>query len=589
MSEPNPAAAPPAAAPSPGDRVRAALLALRPHLPALLFFAAVAALLLHPALLRLGRVVPGAPTSDTYDHLWGYWWFFEELASGRLPVRTEVSHWPSGGLLWFVDPLGATISLPFQALLGPAAGYTIALLVQVWGGMAAGYALAWREVRERAPAVLAGTIYGASPYVLSLLYSGTVEYLALAPLPLAWMALRRALGEGGRGPAVAAAGAWAWATLGNFYYGAFVGILAGIAVLCERRHGWILVLERFAAVVLSWLALSAPFLAVAGWTLTSPEAVVESASAPGWNYRTLPATDLLTFLHPGDYYFPDGRLTGNHGIVHVNYVGWVVVALALWGAWKAPRVRLPLLVTAVVALGPTLCVGQELVMVGRRPVPLPAALLYFPGSPFGMVHHPFRLVVLVSMFLGLAAAHAAVGRRWLAGGAVAAVLAETLFVSPAPFPIPTADATAPPIYAALRDDPTVDALWDFPPNHHVANRRYEGLQTVHGKKIPYGVNAFLPKAFQANHFARAMMHCLKKPAVATIAREGGRPLEAWLQRPNLAKIDEGRAALAKHGFDVVVLHTDQLSASEAACARKLLGDAPERAEGDVEVWRLPSK
>lgn len=577
MSSPSPHAAPapnPEAAPG------------RRHAGPLALFAAIAVALLWPAIARLGQVVPGAPTSDTYDHLWGYWWTFQELASGQLPVRTEISHWPDGGLLWFVDPLGALISLPFQAVLGAAAGYTLALTVQVWGGMAAAYAAAWGEVRERDPAVLAGVIFGASPYVLSLLHSGTVEYLALAPIPLAWIAMRRALAEGGRRPAALAAGAWAWATFGNFYYGAFLGLLLGVAVVGEHARGWRPTLERAAWVVGLWAAMCAPFLAVAAWTLTSPDAVVDSASAPGWSYHSLPATDLLTFLHPGDYYFPDGRDTGNLGIIHVNYVGWIAAALAIVGAYRVRSLRLPLLLVAIVAMGPTLAWHQEPVRIGPMNVPLPAALLYFPGSPFRFVHHPFRLVVLLGWLMGLAAAHATAGRPRLALGLAVGVLVEALFASPAVFPIPTAPATAPPLYATLRDDETVRGIFDFPPNHHVANRRYEMLQTVHGKKVPYGVNIFLPDAFAENHFVRTLMQCLRRPSLATISREGGKPLQAFLAKPVPTKVELGRQDLVAAGYDVVVLHREDLADTEAKCVAKAIGGEAERVEGELEVWRL---
>ncbi|MFN7146519.1 MAG: hypothetical protein ACK4YP_22280, partial [Myxococcota bacterium] len=135
---------------------RSPLAALRPHRGPLALFAAVAVLVTWPAVLHLGRAIPGAPTSDAYDHYWGYWWFAASFADGRLPLRTDVSHWPEGGLLWFVDPVGALLSLPFQVLGGVAVGYTAAILLQLWGGMTAAYALVWAHARERGPAVLAG-------------------------------------------------------------------------------------------------------------------------------------------------------------------------------------------------------------------------------------------------------------------------------------------------------------------------------------------------------------------------------------------------------------------------------------------------
>jgi hypothetical protein len=538
-----------------------------------------------PAALHLGRAIPGAATSDAYDHLWGYAWFASKLAHGELPLRTTTSHWPSGGLLWFVDPVGALLSLPFQAIGGAAVGYTFAVLLQLWGGMAAAYAVAWADARDCAAAVLAGVIFGASPYAVSLVFSGTVEYLNLAPLPLFWLTTRRALAGGARRDALLAAACWAWATFGNFYYAAFCGLLFCIALLVERGRG-MAVLERAATVLLGYAALAGPLLAVAGWTLSSPDAVVAQESAPGWSYRSLPATDLLTFLRPGDYYFPDNRQMGNFGIIHVDYLGWVAVFAALVGAWRAPAVRLPLGIAMVLALGPTLAIHQAPVMVAHTPIPLPDTLLYLPGSPFRFVHHPYRLVVLPMLFLGLAAARAVVGRPRIAIALAGAVLAETLLLSPAIHPLPMADVTTPAFYREVRDDTSVRGIWDFPPNYHAANRWYEALAVTHGKRIPYGVNAFLPKAFASNHLVRTLMQCLKKPALATIAREGGRPLDAFLQRPVAAKVEAGRAELVEWGYDIVAVHTDALAAREATCVDAALGGGGDAKGKALTVYRM---
>ncbi len=90
---------------------------MKRHLPALVAFAAVAVLVTWPTAATLGAAVPGQPTSDVYDHLWGAWWYAYELGRGHLPLRTDVSHWPPGGLLWFIDPLGGLLSLPLQLRL----------------------------------------------------------------------------------------------------------------------------------------------------------------------------------------------------------------------------------------------------------------------------------------------------------------------------------------------------------------------------------------------------------------------------------------------------------------------------------------
>ena len=555
---------------------------MKHHLAPILAFAVLAAVLIWPAPLHLGAVVPGSATSDVYDHLWGYWWFGHELVSGRLPVRTTLSHWPDGGVLWFVDPVGATFSLPFQVVGGPAVGLVAATWLQLFGAMVAAYAAAWAEVRARSAALLAGVIFGASPYALSLLYSGTLEFLTLAPLPLFWMWARRAL-LGERRATVLAAGAWAWATLGNFYYAAFCVLLLGVRLWQARGGGRSVVAALFRLGV-AYAVFAGPFLAVAAWTLTSPDAVVNQASAPGWNYQSLPATDLLTFVHWGAYYFPDNAKMGNHGIIHVNYLGIPFIVLTLVGALRRRELRTPLVLCTLLALGPTLAWNGAPVFVGHTPLPLPDTLLYLPGSPFRLIHHPYRLVVLPLVVGSLAAAWAVAGRPRLAAGLTVMFVAETLLVSPAVWPLPTASATVPDAYRALAADDTVTGVFDFPPNYHTANRWYQVPATVHGKPIPYGVNQFLPDEFADNHLVRTLMQCLRRPSLATIPREGGRPLEAFLRKPDPAKVDAGRQELLAFGYNAVVLH-DELSEKERQCALAALGGAPTKSDG-LTVVRL---
>lgn len=573
----------PAVAPAPADEIVPSA-GLHPHLAPLALFAAVTALVSWPTIPKVGAAIPGGATSDVYDHFWGYAWWASSLAAGRLPLFTETSHWPQGGALWFIDPVGALLSLPFQALFGASVGFSAAVLLQLWGGMAAAYAVAFAEVRARGPAVLAAVIFGASPYALSLLHSGTVEYLTLAPLPLFWWAARRAIAEGGRRCTLLAAGAWSWATLGNFYYAAFVSLLLGIAVVAARDGRWT-TLRRAVGIALVYGVLAAPIFAVAGWTLTAESAAVMAETAPGWNYRAPPATDILTFLHPGEYYFPDTRKLGNNGIIHVNYLGWVATVLALVGAWRLRAWRLPLLLAMVIALGPSLAFLKEPVRIAGTQFPLPDSLLYFPGSPFRFVHHPYRLVVIPMLLGGLAAAHALATRPRLALALSGVVLAETLFVSPAVWPIPTADTVAPAWYTRARDDDSIRGIWDFPPDNHVGNRKWQAWAVTHGKKIPYGVNLFLPRAFVDNHLYRTLMHCMRRPERFTIAREAGRPLAEFTQRPDPTLVEAGRAQLHEWGFDRVVVHIELLQPNERTCVDTALGGAIEK-DGTLAIYRV---
>ena len=64
----------------------------------------------------------GHPLGDTADHIQGMWWFGSELLAGRLPLQSTLTHGPGATPLWFIDPVSATLALPFR-FLGPAGAY----------------------------------------------------------------------------------------------------------------------------------------------------------------------------------------------------------------------------------------------------------------------------------------------------------------------------------------------------------------------------------------------------------------------------------------------------------------------------------
>lgn len=550
------------------------------------FMAALSVLVTWPTAATLGTAIPGERSGDVYEHLWGYWWFFREFSTGAIPFRSSLSHWPPGGVLWFVDPFGALVSVPLQAVMSAASAFSVLQLLLVWGALMSGYALGWRATGEKLAAILAGIIYGASPYALSLLHSGTTEYLHMAPVPLFWLAMERVIRAGGWRPTLAAVACWAWATLASFYYAAFLGLLVPIAVWSYGAGKWREPIERAAVVIMGFGVAAAPIVLSAWWTLHSPDAVVSVESAPGWSYVTLPATDLMTFLRPGKYYFPDNRSSGNFGIIHVNYLGWVALAAAMVGIWRAKEWRLPLGLVGILALGPSLCWHGKAVRLFGTVVPMPMALLYVPGSLFRFVHHPFRVIVLVMMFMGVAAAAGVRGRPRLAGALSALILAETMIASPAVWPIPTSTVVAPAWYSQAAVDSAVTGIWDFPPDHRGLNRWYESLQTIHGKPMPYGVNLFLPQRFKENHFVRKMLQCVRHLAVHAIPREGGTPLAGWTEKPVASKLADGKKLMSTWGYNRIVLHEDQLSAGERDCVKAVIA-GPVLTEGDgIEVVGL---
>lgn len=531
------------------------------------------------AMLAVGVVglpqsssIPGHPMSDLYDHGWGYSWFVRHLLAGELPLWTRESHGPQGGALWFVDPLGALLSLPLQLLFPLPVALGILPILQLWLGMQAAYALGLSECRERAAAMVVALVFTLSSYSLSLLHSGTWEYLNLWPLPLFFLSLRR----GWVGVAVLA---WTAGCLGAIYYGAFLGLLALISGL-SGMVPWSVLLR----VGLYALLPVGAVLGLAGWTLGHPQAVIQPEGAPGWSYQSLPATDLLSFFHPR-YWFPDNAKMGNPGIVHANTLGILNLCGLLW-AWRFldGKIRRALWITGFLCLGPTFCTLGYIPQIAGYTVPLPAALLYFPGSPFRMVHHPYRLVVLGMLFLGLALGHSVRGRPRLALGLGLGLLLELALFCPVTWPLVRAPAQLPAVYQGMEG-----GIFDFPPENHQNNRSYTWYAALHQQPIPYGVNVYIPEKIGKNARFLQWMGCLRDGGKRGVPREGGPP--AWRPGPppvfSEALLKQADEELRNWDYRWLVVHQQWMDPDERRCLENLLGTAL-RKDDDQTVWALTS-
>ena len=562
---------------------------LRRHGPALLALLGVVGLAFWPAPLLLlgGAAVIGHPVGDLADHYWGTWWFGHQLLQGALPTATDLVQYPGPVRLWYVDPLGATLALLLRPFGAPAA-YNGMVLLQATLAAGLAYLTGWKVSGSRSAGLIAGVYVGSHPYLLGLSWSGLTEYLGLAPAVAFIAALGLAMGQhpdGGpaprRAPEVAGL-LLALCALQAFYYAAFGAVLVGCAVLGPGWRGRLITAARIGGV---FAVAGAPLFLLAWSTLTHPDAAVTTANAPGWTYRELPATDLLTFIRPGDYYFPDTRTT-NPGILHVNYLGWVGLALA---AFAVHRERGPLralaLTTglyAVLSLGPRLCVQGEMITWGSGSIPLPLAALYVPGSPFRFVHHPYRMVAFLVPLVALLAARGARHLPRLArGGLAIAVVAEALWVSPAPWPNQTTDVEAPAIYATLPEG----AVLDWPPDATTWNRRYELWQVTHHRPIAYGVNTFLPDRLREDPLVNRLLRGLNNLDLRARNRDvraSGRLLPPMTQ---------GETTLTEMGYRSIILHGEALSEGERrqaiATLTEIFGEPAQNQRSEI-VWLLSS-
>lgn len=505
----------------------------------------LAVLPLLPALLR--GDVPGHPTSDLVDHAQGSWWFGGELLAGRFPRAISGFLAPDGGALWYPDPIGALLALPFRPF-GPFAAHTATIVLQ----LALGAAVAWAAARRRLSfggALVAAAVIGPNGYAWSLVHSGVSEYLgawAVTAFVFAWVDAV----EGDRRAAVVSAVALAVAGLQAFYDGLFVATFAVVVAVGAARRSppW----SRLAGALVVGM-IPVLLAAIAARSTFGAGAAIDPATAPGFRPVVPPGTDPWSFVVPWDWYHPDTPALGNPGILEANPLPWVALGLAVVGlrgaAWAPAAIA-----WAVLSLGPSLALFGADRPLGVR-IPLPAALLWATPA-FEGVHHPYRMVVVTLPVLGWLAGRGLERlvdepRRTVVGiAAAAAIVGQIALASPAPLPLvatPRPDTTR---YEGLPDG----IVLDWPPDLRGPNRAYAWAALAHGRPVPYGVNAFLSRALREDPEVRALAAPLDLSA-RTINRDTA-PIPPWLP----ARDHGGLVGL---GVVAVVLHREHLSAAEA--------------------------
>lgn len=193
----------------------------------LLAYVTFACVLTWPLVAHFDRAVIGDLKSDVWKHVWGFWWMQQCFAVDHaLPLFTWLLNYPYGGSLFFIDPLGAALSLPLQLFMGPVAAYNTMVLFNIVLACYGAFLLASYVTKNLPGAFVAGVIYGCSPYLLSNITSGISESFNVGWIPLFILCYTRALREPAKGYAWKAGILLGLATIGCWYYGVFCVVYA---------------------------------------------------------------------------------------------------------------------------------------------------------------------------------------------------------------------------------------------------------------------------------------------------------------------------------------------------------------------------
>jgi len=148
--------------------------------------------------------------------------------------------------------------------------------------------------------------------------------------------------------------------------------------------------------------LAAPFWFAFLYTLEGENSIIKRPAGLNTFLLRHNATDLLSFLLPGNYHSPDLWAEYHEYFLHTTYLGFVVLFAASWAlGHKLGRKWMVIgAVFAVLSLGPYLFVGGKFVAVGGYLIPLPFAIL---SQVIGLmaITHPSRMALITIMSLAV--------------------------------------------------------------------------------------------------------------------------------------------------------------------------------------------
>ncbi len=351
-----------------------------------------------PALMRGG--ILGSPYTDLYPSVWGLGWFVS--APSWLPNYTTSLAAPEGMGFYYSSPLHGWAATVLVPLFGVVFSYNLLILLARGLTVFAAYGAGRAAGLGERGALVAGAIYGTSPFFHGYSVEGIVEgtdgwTLAL----LGW-----ALAAGHPARATLALGLTIWSS----WYLGMVGVsLVVLSALLVDRRQWM--------VLLGGLGLAAP-------------ALVSFAEAfPG----IAPMDPTVRSLMGATLKIPrPGVLPGEDSFAINNYLGWITAGLALMQVHVAPRRSLPILLVAL---------GFFVLSTGWGP--------WYELPVLRSVRFAYRWHAGTLLMFGWLAGMAVEAKglsRWVA----LAIMMEGLLLSPVEPLIPSADAEVPGIYDQVR-------------------------------------------------------------------------------------------------------------------------------------------
>ncbi|MCP4537067.1 MAG: hypothetical protein GY832_07960 [Chloroflexi bacterium] len=377
----------------------------------LLIYLVIAVGMTWPLILDVNAHLPGG-SQDTYLHYWNGWWAKRALSTGQSPYYTSYLYHPSGLSLVYHNFAWMSIVTwrILEPLVGGFAAYNFSILINLALCGLAAFLLAYELTNDRRAAFLAGLTYQCWPFRLSQLDHPNL--ISTLWIPIFLLFLIRTVRQGKRQHAVltgvflALVGYTRWQLLIPAAIMASVYLICTLPNKVTLRQRWVPALMIAGSITV--LALAPPALMLIRQQSTTSTDLLREDEEVSLQ------TDLLAYLTPSashpvlesltrpayDRYYANRP----HARRFSAYIGVTVMALALFGVYKARRISLPWIAMAItmilLALGPVLRFNGQ-VYPG---VPMPyrlAARLYV----VRLVRLPDRFTMFLALPMAMLAAY----------------------------------------------------------------------------------------------------------------------------------------------------------------------------------------
>tara|TARA_B110000037_G_scaffold220307_1_gene287629 strand:- start:39 stop:1760 length:1722 start_codon:yes stop_codon:yes gene_type:complete len=442
----------------------------------------------------------GHESADLWNHAWGAWWFAHSIGNLTIPWHTELLYGPDGGVLWYIDPIGATIGAPLTIILGVIGAWNATLLIYLSMVSYTASKLAEKLSRAGPHTFIASVAILFGPYLLSEVNNGISEAMNLAPAIFSLALVHTAINRGRRSDWVYLAISMFVTALGSLYY-----LLGTVIVVAIIGLHWLIFsrpTRRDLSYCLASVALSGaiiyPISVVMKASVYAEDALVLRASGMVEALKHHNAVDPRTYIAPFGFQSVDLAARGE-AFLHSGYLGYLIIILAFYGAYKSRQIQwlVAAIISTVMGLGTRLFYnGQWVTTETGSTFSMPfiwiEALL-----PQQALTHSLRIAMPgIALFAGLAAVGLMYffksrrnNRYYFAACALVAL--EMITVGGSPWPVETAPPLDTEAAIYIRDSEHLGMVLDIPGNvgEGMDTSRYLTMQAYHGRSIPYRPDA----------------------------------------------------------------------------------------------------